>query len=178
MNDEAKALSEVARTTGKAIDALRDTGSYLAGVFGSVPRDLVGVGGGDWLFHQRRRHLAKLEAATLTIVKQYEPERRTEPSPSVVLPLFGAAADEAREELQQLWAALLANTMLDGGVRVRRDFIETLRQLEPFDALVLDIFARFPRSDTMNVDGRSINAKFVEEEKRNIHISEDDYSIS
>jgi hypothetical protein len=60
-------------------------------------------------------------------------------SPALALPLFAAARDETREELQELWARLLAAAM-DPSRRslVRREFIEIVKQIEPLDARVLE----------------------------------------
>lgn len=56
----------------------------------------------------------------------------------IALPLFEAAADENREELQDLWARLLAAAMDPArSGQVRREFIEAVKQPEPIDALVL-----------------------------------------
>jgi hypothetical protein len=64
-----------------------------------------------------------------------------------VTPLFGFALQlwcGSRDELQDLWAALLANAMIDGGRKVRRDYFDVVRQMEPFDALLLDLVGRGP----------------------------------
>jgi hypothetical protein len=57
---------------------------------------------------------------------------------TIALPILHAAADESREELQALWAKLLANAMDPSRVsRVRGAFIEVAKRLEPLDAAVL-----------------------------------------
>lgn len=178
MTDEAKAIAAIAEASGKFIDATHDSGSYLAQVFGSVPQNLVGLAGGDWIAHQRRRNLARLQANTDTILQKYPEGRRTAPNLSVAIPLLTAAADEAREVLQNLWATLLANAMLDEGNRIRRDFIETARQLDPFDALVLDIHARLPNKGIMNTAALTVGRSFISKEKASNGISEDNYDIS
>ena len=141
MTDEARAVAEAAKTAGEIVKAAGGLGSYLAKVLGSIPENVLGLAVGDWLDHKRRRHLAILEDNTARVLEEIRinhPERLTEPSPSVLIPLLQAAVDESREELQDLWASLLANAMLDGGRKVRRDYFEAVRQMEPVDALVLD----------------------------------------
>jgi hypothetical protein len=64
-----------------------------------------------------------------------------EPSRSVLRPLLEAAIDESREQLQDLWARMLANSMIDGGSKVRNDFFTTLKGLELLDVAVLDLFS-------------------------------------
>ena len=142
MTEEAQAVAEIAKTAGEAIQAAGGLGSYFARVFASIPDNLLGLLVGDWLEHKRRRNLAVLEANTARILADVPPERLAEPSPSVLIPLVQAAIDESRTELQELWAALLANSMLDGGRKVRRDYFEAVKQMEPSDALLLDIISR------------------------------------
>src|SRR5579872_7200682 len=127
---QAGAVAEVARTTGEIVKAAGGFGSYLARIFQSIPDDVLGLLVGDWLQHKRRRHLAVLEVNTANILEGIAAEGFSEPSPSVVIPLLQAAVDEGRPELQAMWAALLANAMVDDGKRVRRDYFEAVRRME------------------------------------------------
>src|ERR1700722_2544443 len=143
MSDEqAKAVQEVAKTTGDIVKAAGGLGSYLARVFGSIPDNLLGLVVGDWLEHKRRRHLRLLEVNTARLLEDdVGSERITEPNPAILIPLLQSAADESEPELQAMWAALLANAMLDGGLQVRPDYIEVLRKLAPLDVLMLERLA-------------------------------------
>ena len=51
---QAEAVTELAKTGGRAIDA----GAFIAKTVGTVPEDLIGLAGGDWLHEQRRRNIA------------------------------------------------------------------------------------------------------------------------
>jgi hypothetical protein len=138
MSDEqAKAVQEVAKATSDIVKLAGGAGAYLAKIFGSILENVLGYYGGDWLQHKRLRHLAVLGAETQRVLESVDVKRITEPNPAVLIPLLQAAADEAESELQAMWAALLANAMLDGGGRVRRTYIEVLRTLDPADILVL-----------------------------------------
>lgn len=53
----AKAAEETAKATGQALKVLEGLGSYLKDVFGTVPADLVGYFGGDWLKVRRAENL-------------------------------------------------------------------------------------------------------------------------
>ena len=141
---EANAVGAVANTTAQAIEVARGLGGYVKDVLGQIPSDLLGIAVGDWVSQQRQRNLARMQAKTRRILEDIDPSRITEPSASVVLPLLRAAADEGREELQALWAALLANSMIDEGKRVRRTFFDAVAKMEPVDARVLDILGRHP----------------------------------
>ena len=61
---------------------------------------------------------------------------------------------ESQEELQQLWARLIANAMdPTRDVRLRREFIETLSRFEPVDAVVLEFVDNwYLTSDTRDPD--------------------------
>ena len=106
----------------------------------------------------------------------------------MLIPLLEAAVDESREELQALWAALLANAMVDGGRRVRRDYFEAVRQMEPLDAVVLDIVSRRPNAGVdpsadvamtqVTAQGWQTDTQFILEERRQRSISDDDFAIA
>jgi transcriptional regulator GlxA family with amidase domain len=78
--------------------------------------------------------------------------RETQPvSPSVAIPLIRAAYDEGREELQDRWATLIASAMDPArSSRVRLSFIETLRQFDPLDAVVLKTYTEIPGIENNN----------------------------
>lgn len=178
-DEEAKATQEVAKTTSKALDVVSGAGSALVGsTIAAVPGDLIGVLGADWLHEKRRRNRARMEAKTATILDQIDQTRLSEPSPAMVLPLLEASSDEDREELQDLWAALLANAMVDGGRRVRRDYFETVRRMEPMDAVVLDIISRRPNPHTNEMGAVQVDRDFFAWERQHVSMSADDWIIS
>ena len=178
LTDEAHAVAEVAKTTGEIVKAAGGMGSYLARVVGSIPEDLSGLLVGDWLGHKRRRHVAVLEADTTRLLEGIAAERLSEPSPSILIPLLQAAVDESREELQALWAALLANAMVDDGKRVRRDYLEALRQMEPVDALVIDVISRNPNRGSSDLMAIQENIRFAEQEQVRLGIAANEWAIA
>lgn len=166
---EAQAVKTVADTTGKVVDLVRDGGSFLARTVGTIPEDILGIAGGDWLHQQRRRNRAKMEAKTEALLEGFDKSRISDPSPSVVVPLMQAAADEGREALQDMWAALLARAMIDGGRGVRREYFDAVRQMEPVDIMILRLFATLAPDDTsINVDG---SAKALEVNDSELQVS-------
>jgi hypothetical protein len=73
-----------------------------------------------------------------TVLSRSAMSKPIPPSLSVTLPLFRDAADESREELQELWARLLAAAMDPSRAdRVRARFFDALQKLDPLDARVL-----------------------------------------
>lgn len=172
MSEEARAVAEVAKTAGEIVKAAGGVGTYLARIVGSVPDNLIGLAG-DWLEHKRRRHLAQLEANTARLLDGIAPERLTEPSPSVLIPLLQASVNEGRSELQALWAALLANAMVDGGKKVRRDYFAVVQEMEPIDAWVLATVSRQPADK-----GDEACVAYVQSELSQTSISLNDFWIS
>jgi hypothetical protein len=174
-DEQAKAAQEVAKATGKALDVASGAGTVLInGTVGKIAAATLGIVGGDWVQEQQKRNLARLEAKTARILDGVDKDRLSAPSPSVVKPLLEAAADESREELQDLWAALLANAMLDGGKRTRRDYFDVLRQMEPTDALLFDIVCRQPSLRP----NHNATLQFIADETKRLGITENDKWIS
>ena len=69
-----------------------------------------------------RRNVKRLQAVSL----------------SVAIPMLRGAYDENREQLRELWAALIAAaTDPERTGRVRLSFIDVLKQFDPLDALVM-----------------------------------------
>ncbi len=136
-DEQAKAVQEVAKATGKAIDLVGGVGAYLRRVIGTIPEDVIGRYAGDAIAEDRKRHKERLADRAGENLRDIPRERISAPSPSLLLPLLTAAEDEGREPLQDIWAALLANCMVDGGRKVRAAYFDIVRQLEPSDAAVL-----------------------------------------
>jgi hypothetical protein len=135
----AAAAGEAAKAAGKAIDLTSSFGSFLGRMFGAVPEDVVGLLGGDLLHHVRLRNCARLEQRTEEILCERGVSETVPLSPSVAIPLLEAAKNESREELQELWARLLAAAMdPNRDSRVRQSFVTTVKQLDPLDALILN----------------------------------------
>jgi len=140
-NEEAKALQEVAKFGTKALESGDKLGGFLSKVFGTLPSDVVGVVGGDWLHHIRIRNAAKLAQRTEEILRDRGILEQTEPmSPSVAIPLLHAAQDETREQLREMWARMLANGMDPSrSASVRQSIIATVKGFDPLDAVILQM---------------------------------------
>jgi Abortive infection alpha len=110
---------------------------FLRETFGTVPEDLVGYFGGDWLKVRRAENAARLfrEAKARLDARNASPEP---PSISLLVPLVVAAADEDRDELRDIWARLLAAAADPNRAQsFRAQFIEAAKQMDPLDAAVL-----------------------------------------
>jgi hypothetical protein len=133
----AKAAEESAKTAGKGLEIVHDTGGYLRGVFADLPADLVGVAGGAWLHEIHARLRDALRRRTEQILRERDVQDVIELSPNMALALIGGAQEEGREELMELWARLLANAMDPSLTTVRHSFIDAVKKMDPLDAVVL-----------------------------------------
>ncbi len=130
---------EQAKLGQEIVGAGRDLGSYLAKILGDLPQDLVGLIIGDKV---KARRLVQAEKLWETAKHYLREQQVTEPEPpslNVVIPILEAAVNENREELQDLWARLLAASMNPKKSNlVRLKFIEISKKFDPLDARVLD----------------------------------------
>jgi len=140
----AKAAQEIAKTTGKAIDATSALGRFVAKMLGTVPEDVVGLAGGDYIRIKRMENLA---TAFLKAQERLASRGVEEPDPidlKYTQPLLEAVSEESDETLQEMWANLIANVMdPNHPAKLQRIFIETVRQLEPPDAKILNAFYKY-----------------------------------
>jgi hypothetical protein len=147
-NDLIPISDEQAKLGVKALEVLQDVGGFLRQAVGTLPEDMVGVLGGDWFRYRRALNFVEF---TKRVQENLRKAGVTNPQPvslSLAEPIFKAAAQESRPELQGLWARLMANAMdPKRATIVRQEFIGTLRQLNPLDALVLDHITGNPPMD-------------------------------
>jgi hypothetical protein len=122
----------------EALKILQGLGAFLRDTFGTVPQDLVGLLGGDWLKVRRAENLARILEKAKVRLRARHLETPEPASLSIALPILVAAADESRDELQEIWARLLAAAADPGRAKsFRLAFIEATKKLDPLDAAVL-----------------------------------------
>jgi Abortive infection alpha len=129
---------EQAKLGQELLKAGRDAGGYLADILDDLPKDLLGLLIGDKVKAWRAERLAKLWIEAKKRLAEKGIEEPAPANPKMVLPILAAAADENSDELQDLWARLLAAAMNpDQSKRGRLGFIDALKRLDPQDANVL-----------------------------------------
>jgi hypothetical protein len=97
------AIEETAKTTGKAFDLIRDSARPIADAYGLII--------GDQIHAARHRRLDAITRKTRQILKDRDLSEAAEVAEQIAIPLLEAAQGEPREEMQDLWARLLANAM-------------------------------------------------------------------
>jgi hypothetical protein len=130
-DEQSKALQE-------ALKLLQGLGGFLKKTFGTVPEDLVGRFGGDWLRVRRLENFARIAEKAQERLKARHVDAPEPPRLSILLPLIDAAADEEDDQLQDIWARLLAAAAdpTRAGL-VRLAFVGIVKKMDPLDTLVL-----------------------------------------
>jgi hypothetical protein len=92
---------------------------------------------GEWLNESCLRNRRCIRDKTRRILELRGVDHIEAPNPAIIVPLVAAAENENREELQDLWAMLLA-TALDPNRKklFRREFVEAVKQFDSNDVLV------------------------------------------
>ena len=129
-----KAIEETAKAASNTVDLVREGGRAIGPAIGSIYGLLIG----DTAAAARERRLDKTARKTKKILHDRDVTEQQELPEDIAIPLLEAAQGEPREELQQLWARLLANAMdPDRSRNVRPEFINLVQKLEPIDARML-----------------------------------------
>ena len=160
MNDEIEAVTETAKAVkegakmGRAVvEAGSDLGRYVAKVIGTVPEDAVGLAFGDALKAKRWANAEKVFREAFSKMEARGVENLKEIDLKQIQPLLEAVSEESDETLQDMWADLLANAMdPNKDVHLQKVLINTLRQFEPVDAMILQALAGTkPKTQLTNV---------------------------
>jgi hypothetical protein len=129
---------EQAKLGQEALKLLRGLGSFFEKALGSVPEDLIGFLGGDWLRVRRAENMAKMMSCAKERLEARRVKDTKPASLTLALPILRGAADESREELRDLWARLLAAAMDPSREKdVRQGFAEAIKKMDPLDARLL-----------------------------------------
>jgi hypothetical protein len=137
-DEQAKAIQEGSKAIQEALKTLQGFGGFLREMFGTIPEDVVALLGGNWLKVRRAENLVRILDKARERLRARRVETPEPASLSIVLPILVAAADESRDELQDIWASLLAATADPARARsFRIAFIDAVKKMDLLDAAVL-----------------------------------------
>jgi Abortive infection alpha len=137
-----KAIEETAKATGKVVDLVHDGFRAVT----PTVADAYGYLIGDRLTAARIRNLDAITRETDRILRERKVTDRSATPEQIAIPLLEAAQAESRDELRNLWARLLANSMDPGRTgNVRPEFINLVKKLEPLDARMLEYIYKKPK---------------------------------
>ena len=169
LDEEAKAVQEVAKTTGKALDVSQSLGSFFSRVKGDLVEDAFGIAH-DKIKFLRWERAVRLQENAEKILKTRGVGENTKPvPPKIALPLIEAATLEEDDNLHDLWCHLLSNAMdPKNEVEIRRSYITILSELEKNEAVILNY---------MYSNELSRNARLKTQAKANGRIDFEKYNI-
>jgi Abortive infection alpha len=169
-DEQAKAVQEASKAIGEALKTLQGFGGFLRDMFGTVPEDVAALLGGNWLKVRRIENLARILGKARERLRARRVEAPEPASLSIALPILVAAADESRDELQDIWASLLAAAADPARAKAFRiAFIEAVKKMDPLDAAVLQSAQAF---------GGDITGKVRNDLAQRLHASRDETDVS
>lgn len=137
---------EVAKATGKVVDAASGAGGFFAEFLRETLKQVSGIAS-DALMYRRAELAMQLHARLARKAKEIgftTPSRRI--PLAVQVPLLEAATLEEEPELQERWVNLLLNYANGAsGIAIERGFTVILQQLSPLEARILDVVYALPK---------------------------------
>lgn len=152
ISESAKAIQEVAKATKTGIEATEKLGRFVSRITNEPIETIMGILNDRLQFMRWERRLRLVERAKEILDKRkIEGHIRIIP-PKLALPIVENASLEENNELQDLWANLLASA-LDPNFTgtIRSAYIDIIKQLEVVDAHVLNVvYEEYKRESVEN----------------------------
>ncbi len=151
IKESAKAVQEVAKTTGKAIDAGTKFGSFISKYISGPLEQGIGIFEDKLKYMRRERQLRFMQREN-DLLKSVGLSGPTQAIPiKLAIPLFQAASLEDDDYLQDLWAKLLVNgANANSGIDLKRAYIDILEQITPLEAIILEKIYQLPFDKTQH----------------------------
>lgn len=149
ISEAAKAVQEVAKTTGKAIDAGQKFGGFISRYVAGPIEQGMGIFE-DKLKYMRWERQVRLMLRAEQLLQEAGLTRPTRAIPlKLAVPLLEAASLEDNDFLQDLWARLLVNAANGAShVNLQRAYIAVLEQITPLEAVILQKIYSLPYDET------------------------------
>lgn len=149
VSESAKAVQEVAKATGKAIDAGQKFGGFISRFVAGPLEQGMGIFEDKLKYMRWERQLRLMQRAD-QMLKEIGLTQPTRHIPlKLAIPLLEAASLEDDDHLQDLWAKLLVNAANSASsVTLQRAYISVLEQLTPLEAAILQKIYALPYDQT------------------------------
>lgn len=137
LDEGSKAVQEIAKTSGKAIDAGREMGSFIAKYIGGSIEQAMGIWE-DKLKYRRWENQIRLAEKARAVLKARgldAPSRTVHLA--IAIPLLEEASLADSDELQDRWAMLLANAADANGPTMRRAYVSILAEMTALDVIII-----------------------------------------
>jgi len=162
ISESAKAVQEVAKTTKVAVEATQQLGGFVSRIINEPLEAVVGILA-DRLKFMRAERQFRLVGRWREIMKERKIEGALRiVAPKLALPIIENASLEEDDELQDIWANLLASAV-DPNFKglLRSAYIDIIKQLEVSDVHVLDfIYSKYKESNVKYREGLKLNPKW------------------
>ncbi|MGD0539952.1 MAG: Abi-alpha family protein [Tepidisphaeraceae bacterium] len=141
MSEQAKAIEEVAKTTGKLADLADKVGCFVSRVVGPASGEIGGILE-DWARYYRYKNLLAIGDKVTALHARRRIEGKTVPIPlRSGIPMLEAASLEEDVTLQDLWARLIANSTDPNFEQpLHPSYVEIIKQMCPDEATILNGF--------------------------------------
>ncbi|AEJ01299.1 hypothetical protein Nit79A3_1467 [Nitrosomonas sp. Is79A3] len=151
VKETAKAVQEVAKTTGQAIEASKEVGGFISRFISGPLEQAIGIYE-DKLKYMRLERQVSFIQKTRTLMNSIGIDTPIKPIPlKLAIPLFEAASLEDDDYLQDLWAKLLVNSTIENGpIDLNRTHIDILERLSNLEAKILSVIYALPEGDISN----------------------------
>ena len=145
VKESAKAVQEVAKTSGKMIEATKDFCGFISRYISGPLEQGMGIVE-DKLKHIRWERKIRLMQRANDFRKSIGIDAPIKPIPlKLAIPLLEAASLEDDDYLQDLWAKLLVNSTIENGpVDLKRSYIDILESLSHLEAKILSVIYAIP----------------------------------
>lgn len=150
--ETAKAVQEVSKAVSRGFDSADRLGGFLGKILGPTLEEVGGVALDQVKYWRASRGLRLREKWE----EKTKGARLRAVPPSIALPLLEYAMIEDSDELQDIFANLLANASdADFGDEIQKSYVRILSEMSPLEAKILACIA--PAKETYVVSGKLPN---------------------
>lgn len=138
VSETASAAQEVAKTTGKGIEAVQEIGAFVARFLGGPLEQASGIVEDKLKYIRWERCVRYMQRAEEFLGQQgLQAPTRSVPM-KIAIPILEAASMEEDDDLQDIWARLLVNAAdADSGSNVTRSLVTVLQDFGPLEVQLL-----------------------------------------
>lgn len=138
----AKAVQEIAKATGKGIDAAREAGGFIAKYIHGPLEQATGIWTDKLKYTRWERQVTLMHRANAKMAELGLSEPIHALPLKIAIPILQEGSMEEDDYLQDRWANLLVNA--SSGVEVRATYISMLRDMTSLDVQILARIYSYP----------------------------------
>ena len=137
-------IAQVLKNTEKGLNIAEKTGRFIAPLIKGTIEQGIGIFE-DKLKYIRWERQLRLMMKADALMKENHIDHVENPIPmKLVIPLLQAATMEENDDLQDIWANLLVNSIKENGIELKRVYIDILERISPIEAKILDKIYELP----------------------------------